>query len=39
MSVMENKKHENMLNKCSEIWDRTEKLIGKVLDHEVIHKN
>ena len=39
MSFLVNEKLENIISKYSEIWNRTQKLIGKYLDVEVIHKN
>ena len=36
---MINEKHEDILNKYSETWDRIKELTGKHFDFEVIHKN
>lgn len=35
---MVNENYENILNKYSETWDRTKKVIGKDFDVEVIQK-
>ena len=34
-----NEKHENILNKNSENWDKMIEMIGKDFNSEVIHKN